>query len=509
MHALLAVAFLAAAPPTPVERPRLAVLVVIDQLSAGTFDQRAFSPTGGMARLKTQGYRVRECRYDGVPTLTSAGHSTLVTGTWAELHGVVANEWVDWETGEPTYSTEDPAYRVVGRDPRPRDGTSPRFQMTPTLGDALKAFDARAKVVSISGKDRSGILMAGHAADHALWVDPFSPQFVTSTFYESALPAWAAPVNQALFEAFVSQVRLALPAGGITGLNAQNAFAAVDAGSELPSEADAWQPLFEKAEVDLALAAVKGEGLGKDEVPDFLAISFSSHDFLAHEHGSDSSEVVADFARIDAQLGRLLDGLDQLVGKGRYVLALSADHGGNQVPEELAKRKVAAGRIDPKALLGKLKAEADRVLGKGDWLKQFKTPGYYATATGREKVEAAYPALRAEARRTPGVQDLLSLRRLLDGTETSALAPLYRRGAYPGRSPDYLVLTRAYWMTGKDPAGHGTWLDYDRSVPLLFIGGGVPRGEGGKALAVDVAPTLASLLGVPPPPASQGTAFRF
>lgn len=504
------VSALVVAAPTAAERPRLAVLVVIDQLSADTFEARLPLASQGIRRLVAQGHRVRECRYETAPTITSVGHATLATGAWPQVHGVVANEWVDHASGQRTTSTEDPAYAVTGREPKPRDGTSPRWLMAPTLGDALKAFDPNAKVVAISGKDRSAILPAGHAADAVLWLDAWSPQFVTSTYFAPAVPAWVAPVNQTLFHAVASELELKLPGGGFTGQSPSTVFQAVDAGPhDLPTEDLRWQPLHEKVEVDLALAAVENLGLGKDAVPDFLSISFSGHDFIAHAHGSDSPELVQDFLRLDVQIGRLLDGLDKLVGKDKYVLALTADHGGSQVPETLAARKLDAGRIDIKALQAVLETKADQSLGTGDWLDQWKTPGYYLTPKGRAKVRELEEPLRAAARAINGVHELFSARALLEGRITQWPAELYRRGLYEGRSPDLLVLGRAHWMTGRDRAGHGTWYRYDRMVPLVFFGGGVKKGETPFATAVDVAPTLASHLGVPPPSATQGTRLQF
>ncbi len=497
---LAAVSSSAAAP----ERPKLGVLIVIDQLSAFAFDARLPRATGGIARLANEGYRIDELRYQYAPTVTSAGHATLATGAWPATHGVVANEWWDEALGKAVFSTEDPRYQILGREPRPRDCTSPWALRAPTLGDALKWNDARAKVVGISPKERSAMLTAGRSADAAVWIDSERPFFTTSTYYAKAPLSWLEPLNTELAKAIAGALKPGLPQGGITGKNPPMPLAR-DGGYESMNESVPWQPTYEKMQVDAALAAVRELGLGKDEVPDLLTLSFSSHDVYGHHFGPESPESEAAFFRIDGEIGRLLQGLDQLVGKGKYVVALSADHGGGKLPEDLQARGIDAGRVDGKAIREKLEAEADAALGAGDWFVGYWTPGVFAAPDKRAKLHTIDERLRAVAKKEPGVADLVPLTHLLEGGNFGPLAEYFRRSASPGRSPDYLILTRPYWQYGvKDRVAHGTPYLYDRAVPALFWGQGVKKGEAQYAEAVDVAPTLARLLGVPPPAASEG-----
>lgn len=487
MPRFLVVALLASASTLAAERPRMGVVLVVDQLSADTFEARLPGLKGGLKRLAEEGLRFRALRYDAAPTVTSAGHATLATGAYAELHGITANEWIEAETGKARWATEDPAYQVLGRPPAPRDGTAPTALRAPTLSEAVKAADARARAVVISGKERASILSAGHAADACLWFDTAAPIFTTSTWYAKELPAWVQPTNDAI----AKQV-------------AAKAFAW---GAAPKGEADAEQPQIQAAidrfEVDLALAAVRALSLGKDEVPDLLTVSFSGNDRIGHEFGPQSPEAAAELQVVDAEIGRLLEALDKAVGKGRYVVALSADHGAPPTPEALAARHLDAGRVDVKGLRELLENEADAALGQGDWFTGYKTPGYFAAPAGRAKLATIAERLRAVAKAQPGVLDLLPLSQVLEGRDS--LAALYRRGAFPGRSPDFTLVPRPYWIYGLvDRAAHSTpWL-YDRAVPLIFAGAGITRGQAGEAEAPDFAPTVARLLGIAAPAGATG-----
>lgn len=473
--------------------PRLGVVIVVDQLALSSFDERLPTARGGFKRLVEQGLRFRELRYEVAPTLTSAGHATLATGAWASVHGVVSNEWIEWETGKPRLSTEDKAHHVLGRPPARQDGTAPTLLRVPTLGDALKVHDARAKVVSISGKDRSAILLAGRGADAVLWFDAERPMFTSSSFYAAELPPFVAGVNRKILDAH-AQRRFHWDLDGGAGRQGD---------SEPDVEQPELQPLIDGWQVDLALDAVGALGLGGDDVPDLLCLSFSGHDRIGHTFGAESAESKAEFTAVDVALGRLLDGLDRQVGKGRWVAVLTSDHGVAPVPEGLKARRLDAGRVDLKALRAKLEQRADELLGPGEWFAGSKTPGLTATPAGRAKVMTIAPALRALALEQPGVLDLLDEGRL--GDPLVPWAELWRRGYVPGRSPDLIVVTRPYWLyNAVDPTGHASHWLYDRLVPLVFAGAGVRLGAAGSAEAIDVAPTLARLLGVPAPVAAQG-----
>lgn len=497
MHRL-GVLLLILAAPAFAERPRLGVVIVIDQLSAEAFHARMPKVTQGIKRLTTEGYTFYEARYEAAPTITSVGHATLLTGAYGEVHGITSNDWIDADTGKPCLSTQDATYKVLGRVPLERDGTAPTWLRAPTLIDAAKSADDKALGLSVSAKDRSAILCAGHAG-LAVWFDAERPVFTTSTFYAKELPAFLAPTNDRIAQ-LVAKGAFAwgLPAGGITGKAPTLPQRAGD--SEPLAEEPSLQAPLDTAEVDIALDGVKALGLGKDEIPDVLTISFSGHDRIGHGFGPDSPEAIAEYLHIDKEIGRLLAGLDTLVGKGKYVVVLSSDHGVPPVPELAKARGLDAGRVDMKALRELLDKELDDQLGRQDWFAGSKTPGFTFTPSLRVKAQSQVERLRKLARQQPGVLDLLPLT-ALDGPQ----GKLYARGAFVGRSPDLIVVTKPYWTYGAhDKTGHSSpWL-YDRSVPLVFFGLNVKKGQGGTTEPINLAPTMSRLLQIPTPAAAQG-----
>ncbi len=476
-------------------------MIVIDQLSSDSFNARMSKVTGGIKRLTTEGYTFFEARYEAAPTITSVGHATLLTGAYGEVHGIVSNDWLDGETGKPTLSTQDPHYKVLGREPKERDGTAPTWLRAPTLADATRAADDKALALSISAKDRSAILCAGHAG-LAVWFDSEKPFFTTSTFYAKELPAFVTPINTRLAEQVLKGAfSWGLPGGGTTGKSPQLPPPGRVDDSEPFAEAHANQAPLDTAEVDLALEGVKAMGLGKDEIPDLLTISFSGHDRIGHSFGPDSPEGLSEYLHIDQEIGRLLTGLDTLVGKGKYVVVLSSDHGIPPVPELALARGLDAGRVNLKALQALLDQDLDEQLGRQDWFAGTKTPGFTFTAALRAKAQPQVPRLRKLARTVPGVRDLLSINALTETPE----GRLFARGAFVGRSPDLIVVTRPYWTYGvHDKTGHASpWL-YDRAVPLVFFGANVKKGQGGTTEPIHAAPTMSRLLGIPTPAAAQG-----
>lgn len=494
---------LLALPALAAERPRLGVYLIVDQLSAESFRARLPLAKHGLKRLVEEGYAFHEARFEAAPTITSTGHATLVTGAYAEVHGIVANEWLEGDTGTPRLSTEDASFTVLGRPPHPRDGTAPTWLRAPTLADTVRGAHDAAKAVSVSGKDRSAILCAGRAG-LAVWFDAERPFFTTSTFYASELPAFVTPVNERLAAAVVKGAfAWGLPAGGVTGTAPHLPSRAGD--SEPLAEEPSIQPAIDAAEVDVALEAVKALGLGADEVPDLLTVSFSGHDRIGHQFGPDSPEGLAEFLAVDREVGRLLTELDRLVGRGRYVVALSSDHGVTPLPETSKARGLDAGRVEVKALRERLDQALDAALGPQDWFAGYKTPGYTFKPALRAKALGAVERLRAVARQFPGVLDLLPSHEL---DRSDATAKLYRRHLTPGRSPDLILVVKPYWTYGTgDKTGHASpWL-YDRAVPLVFWGPGVKPGQGGTAEVIDAAPTLSRLLHVPTPAAATGRAL--
>lgn len=476
---------------------KLGVLIVIDQISADQFERRLPTAKAGIKRLADKGFRFKEMRYDTAPTLTAVGHSTLVTGAYPSLHGVVSNGWFDTAANAHRNAAQDPRYLLLNRTAKEEDSTAPTAQRVSSMSEALKTRYPESKVISIAAKGRSAAMMGGGAANLALWVDVEGrPLFTTSSYYADRLPDFVTEFNAKFSAQF--------PADAMERMKSPKP--RYDSADHGVDEWPALQPLFARATVDLAIGAVDAFSLGKSASPDLLLISFSGYDEVAHAKGPDSPELDEMWQVVDAEIGRLLAALDAKTPG--YVVALAADHGGGQVPEELSKRRIFAGRVDTKTVLAALEKEADAALGAADYFRGYWTPGYHAHSAQLQKLESILPRLRDVARAQPGVFDLLSARAVMNGTDKGPLSELYRNGIYIGRSPDFILVPKPYWHYGlKDLASHGTpWL-YDRCVPLIFFGKSLRQGFAPLATAVDVAPTLAALLGFPPPAATIGRAL--
>ncbi len=497
------------------ERPRLAVLVVVDQLAASTYERLLPRARHGFARLERKGARFLDARYDAVPTMTSVGHATLSTGATPAVHGIIGNEWVDGATGKRIIVCTDARHRTVGREPAPYDGTAPAELRVGTLGESLKLTHPEGKVVALSGKDRATILLAGRAADAALWLDGEKPFFTTSTFYAEALPAWVEPVNQRIEATLRAELVWSAPknaprqeprpfARDLDGYG--RVFPHViraDAPPATKANQLAHHPLAAELLVDLARAAIDALELGSDAAADLLMLSFSSFDEMAHAFGPDALETALAFEGIDLQLGRLLETLDARVGKGRYVVALSADHGGGPVPEVAQRAKLDAGRIDLNGVRAALERVADEQLGAGDWFTGVSQLGLYVRPGALAKLSTLHDVLNAAARAQPGIERLLTRDQVLraDGE----VERVFRRGFDAARSPDLFLVTRPHWIPGsRYAASHGSHHLYDRAVPLLLFGAGVRRGAFHGGHPIDVAPTLAALLGIAPPSDAEG-----
>lgn len=476
------------------DRPKLGVFVVIDQLNAADFRTRLPRARFGFKRLVTEGHHVQDAAYDAVPTVTAVGHATLVTGAEPQVHGIVGNEWYDAELGQMRLPGEDPAFQILGRDHGKRDGTAPTLLRAPTLGEAVKLADPKAKAVTVSGKDRSAIISAGHVADAVVWFDTDRPMFVTSTYYAKTLPTFVAGANESIT---LGTIKGTFRWPGVGKQPARK-------DGEYPADDPSIQSAIDRAEVDVALAAVHELGLGKDEVPDLLTVSFSGHDRVGHVFGPNAHEALTEFDSTDKELGRLLDGLDKAVGKGKYVVVLSSDHGVAPLPTDVQKTGASAGYVDTKALRELLEKEADAALGANDWLLAAKAPGFSVNQALKPKFFSAIDRLRKVALAQPGVAALWTSDEIFHGA-AGELGEALKRGYVPGRSPDLILLTKPYWIFGVgDPTAHSTQYNYDRLVPAVFFGPGVTAGRSLHARTIDLAPTLAFLLGVPPPAAAQG-----
>jgi predicted AlkP superfamily pyrophosphatase or phosphodiesterase len=487
----------------PAEAPHLILLVAVDQMRYDYLPRFAEAFTGGFRRLARDGAVFTNAHLDHYPSVTAVGHSAMFTGAPPSMSGIIGNDWYDRALKRNVTSVEDPGTRLLGGGGAA--GSSPHRLRVSTVGDELKMAHPASRVIGISHKDRSAILMAGRMADLALWWDTQTGAFVSSTWYVPELPRWAAEFNaRRPADAWLGREWRALGEGG----------ALLAKMPDTPGPAY-YASLYSSAFgnellTSLAEAALEGERLGGRGVTDILALSYSCNDAVGHDKGPHSAEVRDITVRTDLALERLLAAIDRRVGLARTVVIVTADHGVAPVPEQMTAWKMPAGRL-LRADLERVAADAlERAFGPGGWLEGRAGSALYLNR-----------ALMAER----GVDPTVAERRLATGVE--ALEPVWRaytrsqllEGRVPPdpwsrrvilsfdreRSGDVEVLLEPYWMSASAGTTHGTTYSYDTHIPLMVMGPGIRRGRFDRTVVLnDLAPTLATLLGIETPSGSSG-----
>lgn len=531
----------------PAHPPKLAVAISVDQLCYDYLTRfRPYFGPGGFERLLSEGTNFENCTYRYASTKTAVGHATMLTGCNPEVHGIVGNDWVDRETLLSGVAVEDTGAPLVGLAPStmrlpggsldPRAGRSPRRLLAPTVGDQLKqTYGAAAKVFGVSNKDRSAILMSGARADGVYWDE--NGRFVTSTYYRKALPAWVEAFNaRGLVEARFGETwdRLLSPAvyDDVQGPDdAPGEFAGDGLGRTFPRRIDGGLPrpgpafygAFDSTPfaseflAEFARETVIQENLGADEVPDLLCVSFSQVDATGHNYGPDSHEIMDTIIRLDRVLAGLLGFLDERVGAGRYVVVLTADHGVAPLPERTAGgREGTSLRLHWRDLDTRMVAALDAAFGplpEGELWFVRDNQGYHFRGSALEArgltIASVALVLRDALRADPVVETAFTREEVLAAPrDGNSLAALMRRSHCDARGQDVLYVVRPFHVEKTDTGtNHGSPWMYDRHVPQLWYGAGVPRGWRTEEVGVDdIAATLAGLLGMPPPAKSTGQA---
>ncbi len=483
--------------------PRLVVVVVVDQFRADYLERfRDQFGANGFNRLLREGAYFTSCFYPYAVTNTAPGHASIATGTTPSRHGIVNNSWYRNDLGRQVPAVFDEEAPLVGVDPRP-GGASPRMLMSSTLADQLRlATDNRAKVFGVAIKDRAAIFSTGHTASGAYWYDRETGRFITSRYYGDELPGWVEAFNQRK------------PADRYYGQDWETGgkvFLSLTSRSGEPDEEFYNRLVFSPYGNEIVLAfaqeLVRREGLGRDEVTDFLFLGFSSNDAVGHRWGPYSEEVADMTLRTDEQMATLLEFLDEQVGTGNYWLVLSADHGVAPTLAQARAQGLPAKNVDARGVLERVERALDDEFGAGDWL----LPGAPPLTLNRETLEQNGVGLRRALHGAGGaVLGVEGVRGYVATGEVRLepeLAIAVRLSLYRGRSPDLYFVLEPFALVNGERGGttHGSPYAYDTQVPLIFYG---PAFRAGvypeKVSPIDLAPTLAAALRINPPALSSG-----
>jgi hypothetical protein len=519
---------------TPADRPRLVVTISVDQMIPEQLERLRPWLKGGLGRFANDGLVFPNAALRHGDTETGPGHASFGTGLHPTHHGIVSNDWFVFDSRDSMYCFGDAHSKAVtSAGLQEARASSPRNLRVEGLADFVEAASANAKTFAISSKDRSAIGMTGQHADLALWWDKNRGGFMTSSWYASALPEWVVTWNSGWQQRlpFAGEWRAELPEhfegsgtapderDGEWGKPGQRSFphATPKRGANLTDKELAalasW--VYDSAPGDvmvleLAREAVAKLELGADDVTDLLAISLSSCDTVGHAYGPLSVEVTDVLLRADRELGKLFDLLDERVGRGRWIAALSADHGVLELPETLAAQGYPSERLSGRVIGDAIKSARNSAalkFGQDFYLSssargvRLSVSAMKAAGVEPKSVREHYAAELRESGRA-WIEHALTYDELeaiaRHGAPASGLVAMEANSFFEERSADVVLLQKA-WCLAALPVGttHGTPYPYDRAVPLAFYGPGFRAGRDFReAASVDALPTLLARLGI-------------
>ncbi|HVZ26799.1 MAG TPA: alkaline phosphatase PafA, partial [Sediminibacterium sp.] len=506
--------------PNPIARPKLVVGIVIDQMRWDYLYRfySLYDAKGGFKRLLGEGFSCDNTMIPYTPSVTACGHTCVYTGSVPAIHGITGNNWWDNQLNQSVYCSEDKSVSGVGGTGSSEGQMSPRNMLTTTIGDELRlATNFKSKVIGIAIKDRGAILPAGHAANAAYWYEGKSGNFITSTYYMQSLPEWANRFNERKIVDSLYRLNwnTLLPASVYTE------YASADqepyeskpfgksalgfpytlggyAGKDYGKIAST--PYGNTLTVEMAKAVIAGEQLGKGSATDFLAVSFSSPDYIGHAFGPNSWEMVDDYVRLDRELGRLFSYLDATIGKGQYTAFLTADHAVAHIPGFMEEHRLPGGVVSESSFIKEMNADLQKTFG----IEKAITGIYnYQVVLNHQAIDNAHQSITAVEQKITdwlktqeAIANAFPVADIMTTPVNQVLREKLANGYYPQRSGDIQVILKPGYIEGeKTGTTHGLWYPYDAHIPLVWYGWGIPHGASKQEVSMtDIAATLAALL---------------
>ena len=500
----------------PLPRPKLVLVLSIDQMRFDFLTRFAPVYKGGMRRLLERGAVFSNANYRHAATETGPGHSVLLSGRHPSHSGIVANDWWDPYLKKTVNVVDDPFQLPLGGEGR---SASPANALSFTVGDVLKLRSSRSRVVGVSLKDRSAILMAGRRGDAAYWYEIAGGNFITSTYYTSEAPPWLVKWNSRhlpnqyagkKWTRLLAEEDLYEKYAGADAIEAEwdgrdIVFPHAIRGNppdRLYYDDFRRTPFADEVTLSVALEAMKAHQLGQDDSTDIFAIGFSATDIVGHTYGVDSQETMDQLLRLDLVLEKLFQEIDDKVGLANTLVVLSADHGSLPLVENLRGKGIEARRASPTVLENAVRKAFDqRFPGVSGLIAYFATDIYLDTEVmGRHHLDrTAVEETAINAVMSTGLvekvythSDLMSI-----ADSTDPYLKLFQNAFFQPRSPHLSILAKKYVYLSPYPGGtgHGTAHEYDRHIPIVFMGKGIKPGTyEAECGPEDIAPTLAYLL---------------
>jgi hypothetical protein len=510
-------------------RPKLVVGIVVDQMRWDFlyryYDR--FAKDGGFKRMLSQGFACENTMIPYVPTVTACGHASIYTGSVPAINGITGNDWWDYKRSQIAYCTGDEKFTTIGAS-GPEGQMSPGNLLVTTIGDELRlATNFKSKVIGIALKDRGAILPAGHSANAAYWYDAKTGDWISSSYYIKELPDWVKELNakKMVDKYFAGNWATLYPLETYTQSSADDvpwenkAFGSAAKGFPYQLSQFAGKnygvlpvtPYGNSFTFDMARASITGEQLGADSVTDLLTVSLSSTDYIGHSFGPNSIEAEDIYLRLDKDLGDFFNYLDKQVGKGDYVVFLSADHGASQVPAFLNEHKIPAGNLNGGKMEEQLNALLKEKFKADSLLLGIFNYQVYLNRSRIKNLKLSQDAISQYAidflSQQEGVSKVFALNKLNEVTLTNVVRQKVENGYFTDRSGDLQMFYKPNWIEGFEAKGttHGAWNPYDAHIPLLWYGWHVAPGKTNKELYMtDIAPTLAAMLHIQMPSGNVG-----
>jgi len=513
------------------KKPKLVVGVVIDQMRYD-YLTRYYDRYGndGFKRLLKDGFSLENAHYNYIPTYTAVGHASIYTGTTPDMHGIIGNWWYDKYVKKSIYCVTDSTYTTIGSESK-YGKRSPYRLYTTTITDQLRlAQNMKGKTIGVAIKDRSSILPAGHTATAAYWFDNTrESKVITSSFYMDELPNWVKEFNNSKpADAYTSK-----PWETLYDINTytsslpdNNPFEETFKGEKTPTfphdlprlKEQNWgngiikeTPFGNSITLDLVKAAILGEDLGKTGYTDFLAISFSSTDYVGHRYGPDAIETEDTYLRLDKDLADLFTFLDNEVGNGNYTLFLTADHAAAQVPAYLESIRIPAQYFDSKGFKQFMKDVCTKHFKSGNLIENISNHQIFLNKKELERLQLSSnqvsQVLADEAINFNGIYKAVTARTMQTINFNRGILRTLQNGYNQKFSGDVLLIPNPASITGHRNGGttHGSGYSYDTHIPMIFYGNGIKKGSSSKRYEIiDIAPTLSNLLQIEFPNGSTG-----
>ncbi len=509
--------------------PKLVVGIVVDQMRYDYLTRFwDHYGEGGFKRMVKEGFNCKNNHFNYAPTSTGPGHASVYTGTTPATHGIIGNEWYDKVAETGVYCASDSSYISVGT-PTDAGKMSPHRMQVTTVTDQLRLHSQmRSKVIAIALKDRGAVLPGGHTANAAYWFTAGAEgNWISSSYYMTVLPNWVREFNASdAVEKYKKPWNTLKPINTYLESGPDDTpYESVFSGELKPVFPHDFEYLWDRNNqfdllrispygnsitTDFALAALEGERLGQGIATDFLAISYSSTDYVGHKFGVNSKEVQDTYLRLDQDLERLFTALDKQLGEGEYTVFLTADHAAVNVPSYLKDQKIPAGYFEMSSNRDKLVEFMKYKYGTSSLIKNYSNNQIFLDhETIRNldlELEVVQETLANEFLKYDGIDRVYTGYQMRQNEYRTGIPYILQNGYNQKRSGDILIVLKpAMVVYSRTGSTHGSPQIYDTHAPLLFFGKGIQQGSTTTRTEIpDIAPTISSLLGIAFPNGTTG-----